>query len=45
MNKIFDLIAKIIDTDPVDIGIWVFNVFGTILVVSLIVGMVRQITG
>jgi hypothetical protein len=45
VNKLFDLIAKILEADPIDIGIWAFNVFATIAVVALIVGMVSQISG
>lgn len=45
MNKIFDIIAKIIDSDPINIVIWAFNVFATIAVIALIVGMISQISG
>ena len=45
MNKLFDIIAKIIDSDTADVVIWVFNIFVAIAVVALIVGMVRQIAG
>ena len=45
MNKLFDIIAKIIDSGPINIGIWAFNVFATIAVIALIVGVVRQISG
>lgn len=45
MNKLFDLIAKIIDADPIDVVIWLFAGLGTIAIISMIVSMVRQITG
>jgi hypothetical protein len=45
VNKLFHLIAKILEADPIDIGIWAFNVFAAIAVIALIVGMVSQIRG